>query len=256
MTIINNQGIKAMDRKQIGQNIKKLRIQRRLTQSQLASLMGYKNTSTLAKVETGINDITIETLYRYSKVLGVDVSEILNSPDEVFDFSKLNISLNSSSILYDGRYFDEVVDMMANFRVTLRSYKNIKSLPDIESAKEEVQGYVEDNNYQIILSIKDNKVTGYILLKYDGVIFVEHIFIKKEYRRQGFAGSLYEVAEAVSNSLGGDTLFNFVHPNNNGIISFLKSRGYSFINLVEVRKEFKGEKPFTKIKVADNEFDY
>ena len=37
-----------MDRKLIGQNIKKLRIQRRLTQSQLASFMGYKNTSTLA----------------------------------------------------------------------------------------------------------------------------------------------------------------------------------------------------------------
>ena len=39
--------------------------------------MGYKDYSTLAKVETGINDITVETLYKYAEVLGVNVKEIL-----------------------------------------------------------------------------------------------------------------------------------------------------------------------------------
>lgn len=39
----------------------------------------------------------------------------------------------------------------------------------------------------------------------------------------------------------GDTLFNYVHPNNDAMIKFLKS---------------KGEKNKTTIKVGNNEFDY
>ena len=40
-------------------------------------MMGYKDRSTLAKVETGTNDITIETLYRYADALETDVEELL-----------------------------------------------------------------------------------------------------------------------------------------------------------------------------------
>ena len=43
------------------------------SQQILAEMMGYKDRSTLAKVETGINDITIETLYRYADVLVTSV---------------------------------------------------------------------------------------------------------------------------------------------------------------------------------------
>ena len=64
-----------MDRKEIGLRIKKIRKQRGLSQKELASMMGYKDHSTLAKVETGINDITIETLYKYSEILQFDVSD-------------------------------------------------------------------------------------------------------------------------------------------------------------------------------------
>lgn len=40
-------------------------------------MIGYKDRSALAKVETGISDITIETLYRYADVLETDVEELL-----------------------------------------------------------------------------------------------------------------------------------------------------------------------------------
>ena len=66
-----------MDRKEIGMRIKKIRKQKGLSQKELAKLMGYKDHSTLAKVETGVNDITIETLYKYSEILDFDVLDFL-----------------------------------------------------------------------------------------------------------------------------------------------------------------------------------
>ena len=66
-----------MDRKELGKRLRVIRKQRGLSQSQLANLMGYKDHSTLAKVETGVNDITVETLYKYASALGVNVIDIL-----------------------------------------------------------------------------------------------------------------------------------------------------------------------------------
>ena len=62
--------------------------------------------------------------------------------------------------------------------------------------------------------------------------------------------------EKLAESLGGDTAFNWVHPNNDSIIAFLKKLGYSVLNLIEVRKPWKNETPFQKITVGKHDFDY
>ena len=72
-----------MTKKQLGKRIRELRIEKGLSQSQLAALLGYKDHSTLAKVETGVNDITIETLFKYASILKVDISDILLNDDEL-----------------------------------------------------------------------------------------------------------------------------------------------------------------------------
>lgn len=72
-----------MTKKELGQRIKKIRLEKGLSQSELAKLLFYKNHSTLAKVETGVNDITIETLYKYAKALDVEVSDILFNEQEL-----------------------------------------------------------------------------------------------------------------------------------------------------------------------------
>ena len=62
-----------MDKKEFGQRLRAIRKRKGYSQQILAEMMGYKDRSTLAKVETGINDITIETLYRYADVLVTSV---------------------------------------------------------------------------------------------------------------------------------------------------------------------------------------
>ncbi len=89
-----------MDRKELGLRIRTIRKNKGLSQSQLAELMGYKNHSTLAKVETGINDITVETLYKYANVLNVRIGELLVANDNSSGYIKnIRDGLGSQKII-------------------------------------------------------------------------------------------------------------------------------------------------------------
>ena len=59
-----------MSERKIGLAIKRRRKELGLSQSELASRLGYKDHSTLAKVETGVNDITVDTLFKYTEAQG------------------------------------------------------------------------------------------------------------------------------------------------------------------------------------------
>ena len=54
----------------------------------------------------------------------------------------------------------------------------------------------------------------------------------------------------------GCTVYNYVHPNNHHMLEFLRKRGYTVLNLIEIRKPYKGEKLTQKIAVGDHKFDY
>ena len=150
-------------------------------------------------------------------------------------------------------YFNETADLLALFRKYLRSFKSEDVPINKESAIVELQSFIDDPMYPIYVCLEDNHVVGYMILKLDGCVWVEQIYVREDFRRKGVATLFYELAEEISD---GDTLFNYVHPNNDTMISFLKSKGYSVLNLIEIRKPFKGEKNKTKIKVGNNEFDY
>jgi len=88
------------------------------------------------------------------------------------------------------------------------------------------------------------------------VVWAESLFVSSEYRRQGIGTSLYAEAEHLAQELGNETLYNWVDPNNTGIIRFLQKRGYSVLNLIELRRIRSGEKMTKKICVGATEFDY
>lgn len=151
---------------------------------------------------------------------------------------------------------DIAAPLVAQFRVTLRSYKGIFIEPDIQDAKEELIDYL-DKKYPIFIALEDGKCVGYIVCRIDEpCVWAESLFVCKEYRRRHIASALFAKAEEVARGYGQETVYNYVHPNNNGVIAFLKSRGYNVLNLIEIRKPYTDEKPMMKIKVVDNEFDY
>ena len=146
--------------------------------------------------------------------------------------------------------------LVADFRVTLRSYKGIASKPDIEEGKEEVLEFLSSGDPVFAVEEKGDLI-GYLVCRVEEpCLWVEQLYVKREYRRKGVASLLFEKAEELSKKLGEDTVFNYVHPNNDGMIQFLRSKGYTVLNLIEIRKPYRGEKLTTKIQVDHNTFDY
>ena len=82
-------------------------------------------------------------------------------------------------------------------------------------------------------------------------VWVESIFVREEYRRQGVAAALHGKAEEIAASYGNDTVYNYVHPNNHRMIEFLRKRGYTVLNLIEIRKPYQNEKPVSYTHLKD-----
>lgn len=149
-----------------------------------------------------------------------------------------------------------VAPLVADFRVALRRYKGVESQPDVKDAMEEIQEFLKIG-YPIFAVEENGQLAGYTVLRIEGpLLWVEHIYVIPEARRRGVATLLFEKAEEVARGMGEDTVFNYVHPNNDGMINFLRSKGYTVLNLIEIRKPFAGEQLTTTIHVENNTFDY
>ena len=157
---------------------------------------------------------------------------------------------------YSPKYFDDVARLIADFRVTLRSFKGIESAPRLEAAKEELQDYLA-NDMPIYIAVVEEQVAAYMVLRIDApCVWGESIYVAPSYRRQKIASSLLAKAEALARTYGEDNLYYYVHPNNDGIINFLCAHGYSVLNLIELRKPRKDESLTQAIQVGEHRFDY
>ena len=151
---------------------------------------------------------------------------------------------------------DDLAEMVALFRVELRSYKGIVSKPNVDVGRVEMEEYLA-TGFPVFVAMVDGQYAGYVVCRVDSeVVWVESIFVKEEYRRHGVATALHSKAEEIAASYGDDTVYNYVHPNNHRMIEFLRKRGYTVLNLIEIRKPYKDEKLTQTITVGEHEFDY
>ena len=159
-------------------------------------------------------------------------------------------------IQIDAENADRVAPLVADFRVTLNGYRGIASRPKVEAAKEELMEFL-DAGFPIYAAEDGGALAGYMVCRIEEpCLWVEHLFVREAYRRCGVATLLFEKAEALAAAMGEDTVFNFVHPNNLGMIAFLRSKGYTVLNMIEIRKPYPGERLTTTIPVGDSLFDY
>ncbi|MCQ4924682.1 GNAT family N-acetyltransferase [Tissierella carlieri] len=147
--------------------------------------------------------------------------------------------------------------LIAKFREELKELKGIKSSINIEQGREEFKEYMEAK-YPIFVVEDDRKeLLGYLVCRIDdSVVWVESLFVSHDSRRRGVASKLYEKAETIATELGEDTVYNWVNPNNDKMISFLAKREYNVLNLIEIRKPWKDEALIQKINVSDHEYNY
>lgn len=146
--------------------------------------------------------------------------------------------------------------LAAGFRVELKGYRGLRAEPDLEAGEAELREYLAAD-WPVFGAWAEGCLCGYLVCRVEEpCVWVESLYVLPEYRRRGVATALFRRAEEVAASYGEPTLYNYVHPNNQGVIDFLRSRGYSVLNLIELRKACPGEQLTTQINVGGNLFDY
>ncbi len=149
-----------------------------------------------------------------------------------------------------------MVRLVGEFRMSLAQLRGQGRRVDLAAASEELAEYVGKGFPIYAAESEAGTLVGYLVCRVDGdVVWAESLYVAPEYRRQGVGSSLYAAAERLAQELGGDTLYNWVDPNNDKIIRFLQKRGYTVLNLIELRRAHPEEEMTQKIGVGTNEFD-
>ena len=151
---------------------------------------------------------------------------------------------------------ERAAELVAGFRVELKALKGIVSRPDPQAGKEEMLEYAEAG-WPCFAAVRDGEWVGYVVCRVEEpAVWVESIYAAPRYRRTGVASALFARAEEIAAGYGETTVYNNVHPNNDRMIAFLRKRGYTVLNLIEIRKPWQNEKCGQKFTVGTNEFDY
>ncbi len=146
--------------------------------------------------------------------------------------------------------------MVVEFRKVLSSLKNWESDYELEDASEEINDYLK-KHYPVFAASISGRYVGYAVCRIDSdVVWLESIYVRNEYRRQGIASKLLKRCEEVGRELGNETLYVYIHPNNDAVISFLNENGYNVLNLIEVRKAYNDEKTDTEYGIGKHKYKY
>ena len=153
---------------------------------------------------------------------------------------------------------EQIIPLIAEFRVTLAGFRGKQLTPNLEGAKSELEDFQSKRYHFYVAEEKESsRIVGYLACRTEeDVVWAESIFVLPEYRSKGVGSALYKEAERLAEELGGDTVYNWIHPNNDGIITFLQRRGYTVLNLIEVRRHRSEEETEGKIRVGNHDFDY
>lgn len=76
----------------VGDNIKKRRFELRMSQQELADALGYKTRSTIAKIESGENDVSQKKLQKFAVALDTTVEALISGYTRFFESPILNTS--------------------------------------------------------------------------------------------------------------------------------------------------------------------
>ncbi len=153
---------------------------------------------------------------------------------------------------------DEVAlgQLIAAFRRSLAELRGGRSGVDIVAAREELAEYRERDFPVYVATDDGGALLGYLVCRVEGkVVWAESLYVVPETRRQGVGAALYARAERLAEERGGDTVYNWVDPNNAAIIGFLQGRGYTVLNLIELRRARPDEQAHQTIRVGRYEFD-
>ena len=148
-----------------------------------------------------------------------------------------------------------LIELVAQFREALGVFTAETGNASRAEAEAEMAEYDGKGFPVFVAETVDHQIVGYLVCRVNGkTVWAESLFVLPEHRRRGIGSQLYAQAEALAADLGASTVYNWVHPENRTIVSFLRRRGYDVLNLIELRRAAPGEKADRTITVGSEEF--
>lgn len=145
----------------IGDNIKKRRFELKMSQQELADELGYKTRSTIAKIESGENDVSHKKLQRFATALDTSVEALISGYVKAketysdFDITVGNNSKNIAIILAGGKSGRNNQNIPSQFI-------DVKGKPIIAYCMETYQAHpTVDDIYVVCLKGWENIVKSY-----------------------------------------------------------------------------------------------
>jgi len=120
--------------------IRARRIALRMTQQELAARLGYKSTSTIAKIEAGVNDIPQAKIIAFANALATTPGALLGLDDERGAITEKNISLTDQERTLIEKYRKlneagkEYIDEQLDFALGRGKYKKTCGLHLLQAA--------------------------------------------------------------------------------------------------------------------------
>lgn len=150
----------------IGSNIKKRRYELRMSQQELANLMGYKTRSTIAKIESGENDVTHSKLSRFAQALDTTVEALITGRENLAVPSAADLSHSESPVSGSRRRTAAVIlaggKLIRNQQNIPNQFINILGKPVIVYCLEAYQSHpAVDDIYIVCLRGWEQIVTAY-----------------------------------------------------------------------------------------------
>lgn len=102
---------------EIGKRIREKRESIGMTQEELAEKLGYKNKSSIAKIETGTNDIVQSKVIEFANVLGTTVAYLMGWEENSFS-NKKGIKINVLGRVAAGIPIEAVEDIIDTEEIT------------------------------------------------------------------------------------------------------------------------------------------
>lgn len=191
-----------MDKVEFGRRLRLFRKKKGYSQYRLAEMMGYKDHSTLAKVETGVNDITIETLYRYAELLGVSVADLLREEEKrkATGFCMVFV-VEAKGIRVTIRKIEK-----EDYPTVASLWRDVLGVPTTDVDLAETYAKMEDDGrYLTLIAEVDKELAGLVTMVFsyaighpDGYAKVNGLGVFEKFRGKGIGRALLESAEQIA----------------------------------------------------------
>lgn len=186
----------------IGNNIKRARELKGLTQDELAKRMGYKSRSTIARIENGDNDVSQSKLKKFADILDVSIDFLLDDGNKKLQIPHargVRIPILGRVVagipleaITDIEGYEEITPKMASlgeyFALKIKGHSMEPQILDGDIVICKCQSDVESGNIAIILVNGDEATCkqvkkspeGVTLIGFNPVVYPPHFYSNKE----------------------------------------------------------------------------